>query len=142
MRRPDWELRLVEYAGTVQGRAFSWGETDCFSLVCSALGAILEANPLADVPYYISRAEAEAVAETFADVAGELGRRGGTPYPIGFAQQGDIVTMPGDDGTGLPRFGFVVDGRGRVMTSEPHTGVEILPVEALPSGAAVWRWPA
>uniref|UniRef100_A0A6M3K0V1 DUF6950 domain-containing protein n=1 Tax=viral metagenome TaxID=1070528 RepID=A0A6M3K0V1_9ZZZZ len=140
MRRPDWELRLVEYANGIQGALFSWGETDCFALARGAAGAILEDNPLADVPTYISQAEATGVAAAFRGIPGQLARRGAVRHPIEFGQQGDIVTMPGRDGAHLPQFGFIVDGRGRAMTSAPETGVEIVPIETLPRGAAAWRF--
>lgn len=140
MRRADWEYSLVAYAQAQLGRPFLWGETDCFSLAREALGVILEDNPLADVPGYTSREEAEAVAGAVLDVADAIERLGAYSRPVGFAQQGDVVTIPGDDGSGLPRFGFVPDGRGRLVTSDPAHGVEIVDLDTMPAGSLAWRW--
>lgn len=139
MRPPNWEFRLVAYAQGQIGRPFRWGETDCFSLARGALEVILDADPLADVPTYADAGGARAVLAAYPDVGAEFERRGATRLPVAFAQQGDVLTLPGDDGTALPRFGFVVDGRGRFMTSDPERGVEILPI---PDDATAWRWPA
>lgn len=137
MRPPDWEFRLVEYAQAQLGRPFLWGETDCFSLARGALDVILGADPLADVPAYATARGAHTVARARPDIGAELERRGGVRVPIGFAQQGDVLTLPGDDGTGLPVFGFVVDGRGRFATSSQARGVEILPI---PAFGTAWRF--
>uniref|UniRef100_A0A6M3XTJ9 DUF6950 domain-containing protein n=1 Tax=viral metagenome TaxID=1070528 RepID=A0A6M3XTJ9_9ZZZZ len=140
MRCPGWEYSLVAYANAQLGRPFLWGETDCFSLAREALGVILAPNPLANVPGYTSREEADEVAGAVLDVADALERLGAYSRPISFAQQGDVVTIPGDDGSGLPRFGFVPDGRGRLMTSDPTGGVEILPLHNAPAGSLAWRF--
>ena len=139
MRPPDWEFRLVEYAMGQVGRAFRWGETDCFSLARGALDVILGADPLADVPTYTNANDARAVILAYPDLAAELEKRGGVATPINFAQQGDVVLLPGDDGNGRPRFGVVVDGRGRFITADGDLGVEILPI---PDFGSAYRWPA
>ena len=140
MRRPDWEFRLVAYANAQLGRPFRWGETDCFSLARGALDVMLDSDPFADVPGYTSRQEAGVVAGVTPDVADELDWRGAYARPVGFARSGDVVTMPGDDGSGLPRFGFVPDGRGRIVTSDPAGGVGFVDLGTVPAGSLAWRW--
>jgi len=139
-RRAGWEFSLVEYAMAQRGRPFVWGDTDCFSLARGALEVVYESDPLADVGAYGSASEAGAVLRAVGHPADALRERGATLVPLGMAQQGDLLLMPGDDGTGHPRFAVVVDGRGHVLTSSVGKGAEMVLIAWMTLGTTAWRW--
>lgn len=139
-RRARWEIHLVAFANGHLGRPYVWGETDCAALVRGAVAEMFDPSPLADVPAYATLAEAVRALQVVGDVVAYLEARGATAVPVAFAQAGDVVLLPGDDGDGLPRLGIVVDGRAKLLTSHPEHGVEVVPLRVLPEGCSAWRW--
>jgi hypothetical protein len=105
-----------------------------------ALEVVYESNPLADVGAYGSASEARAVLAMAGHPADALRERGASLAPLGFAQQGDILFLPGDDGEGRPMFAVVVDGRSHVLTSSAARGVELVRIEWMPVGTTAWRF--
>jgi hypothetical protein len=139
MRQPGWEFRLVAYANSQVGRPFVWGETDCYSLVREALECVYDADLLPHI-IYTSKAKATTAARAFPQPGAALSDFGAVRVPLPNAQSGDVLLMPGDDGLGLPRFAVVVDGRGRVLTSDPGAGAEVLRASNIPPDSTAWRW--
>ena len=138
-RPPDWDFRLVAFANGERGRRFRWGQTDCYSVARHAL-EIVYGHPVLPVVAYTSKAKAATAVRSFEDPHAALVELGAEHVPITFAQQGDLLLLPGDDGLGLLRFAVVADGRGRVLTSDPDEGVCIADLPSMPDGTTAWRW--
>jgi len=138
-RADDWEFRLVSYVRSQAGRPFRWGITDCYTLARSALCVIYD-EPILPSVLYRRHAAATHAAKSFHDLPGALEVLGAACVGLTFAQAGDLLLLPGDDGWGLPRFGVMADGRGHVLTSGVAEGVTIVDAGTIPPGTTAWRW--
>jgi len=138
MRRPDWEERLHAYATDKVGKPFRWGSTDCGALVRGAASAMYTGKPLGAFPSYRGRDALAEALDAIGGVTARLEESGATRARSAFAQAGDILILPGHDGSGLPRTGVMLNG-GKVLTSLPGHGVYIGALDL--SKAEAWRLP-
>lgn len=114
-----WERRLVEWADSVQGRPFVWGETDCASLVVQALSLL--GHPAA-VPGYHTVSAARRVLAGL-DPATVLRDLGAVEVGIAFAQSGDVHLGEDPETEGLPA--VAVHVAGVWVTSSQGRGVHL-----------------
>lgn len=138
-RHPDWEERLHAYAGQKHGKGFRWGSTDCASLVKGAVTSMYPGTPLGDVPAYRRREAAEEALASVGGVATCLETAGASRVVLGLVQAGDVLILPGHDGSGLPRLGVVLNG-SKYLTSLPGHGAYIARLH-MAVGAEAWRMP-
>lgn len=132
MLRPrNWDIALAQWARSIAGSPFVWGETDCGSLVRYSLKAVHGRDMLAREPKYKTLLGAKrAAAKT--TVASALESVGANRLPWSVAQAGDVALFGvGVDGwdsvgivldeyvlmTGLERGVFIV--RRIDVTQEP-----------------------
>ena len=121
------DVALIRWAGAMRGRPFAWGETDCASFACQALG-ILGHRPIVDD--WRDGLEAWRLARRV-DIAAILtaaGLRRVTDTPVA----GDILVVQ----RAWPCF-HVCLGR-LALSSSANAGVTLHDTAAL-EGAAVWR---
>ena len=136
MRRADWEARLHAYANAKAGKAFRWGSTDCGSLVRGAAREMFTGKPLGAFLTYRGKDAAQKTLDAIGGTTARLEESGALQVHVGFAQAGDILILPGEDETGMPRMGMMLNG-GKVLTSLPGQGVYIGRLEL--DGTEAWR---
>lgn len=139
-RLNDWNERLVAYANSVNGARFRWGRTDCATLAHRAMRAMYgTVNPLGDgIEAYTSKASALKVGRAVGSPSKYLRSLGFASVGTNFAQSGDLVVFRGRS-DGYPQIGVVVSGK--LMVSDPNTGVELHRIGSWPKGTKLWRAP-
>lgn len=120
-RVPNWDLRLLQWAESMNGKPFAWGETDCGSLVRSAMQNIYGVDAFGGVGRYSTRAAALKRQSETGGVYAALTAAGWSEIPLPFAQQGDVLIHPGD---GMPGAGVVV--ARQVLITNPDHGVQLV----------------
>lgn len=123
--RPDWRRRMVAFSDCVRGEAWSWGETDCVSLVRRALADACEEDPLADAPGWTTRIGALRAASRTGGLAAALRAFGATEMPTTAVLTGDVLVMPLGRLDGFSHAALMV-GPSRALTSDPDAGVRVL----------------
>jgi len=137
----NWDVRLVQYAGRLQGEAFEWGVTDCGTLVRGALTVLYDHDVLEaalGAPWTSLRGAAGAW-RAVGSVQSVLGALKAVEVPGAFVQAGDVGVFPGEDVDGLPR--LVVCIGARILTVHRERGVEVVWSSVLPGGTRFWRLP-
>lgn len=123
IRVPNWDTLLFEWAMEQRGKPYVWGETDCGSLVRSAVGIISGEPAFAHVWPYRTRAQAGRRLSETGGVSAVLLAAGWVAVPLTMAQQGDVLIMDTEDG---PACGVIV--ARLLLTSDLAAGVQLLPV--------------
>lgn len=138
-RRQDWPARLADAIEAASGRPFSWGQHDCCAAACALIEAMTDANPMADLPAYDDEAGARAVIEPYGgvvEIVEALSDDNGFPeIPVGMAQRGDLVLVPGADGWDAAM--AMVSPNGRQVVTARAGGVGWL---WMPARAARRAW--
>ncbi len=90
-RRRDWHCRLMAWAASVQQAPYQWGQTDCVSLVCGALG-VMSDDPL-ERPHWADSRTAR-LARLEVPSFGTLLRSAGLDMvPHTHVQPGDVAVL-------------------------------------------------
>ncbi len=119
MRYRDWDLRLLEYATSVRGLPFEWGQTNCAALVAGSVDAMtgsalynLQGELGLDEPLARELSAQRFTRSTLLD-AGLIKIAG-----INYAQRGDVVLAYSEEW----ECSHVCLGK-YVLTSSPDRGV-------------------
>jgi len=139
MRVDNWDVRLFHWGESVRGKPFSWGSTDCASLVIAAMEVMYGVDVFPQVDRWKSLRKAVRVLHDVGSICDLFGAHGATSVPIAYAQSGDILCAPGLDGDDLPRLGVMVNGW--VIFSQKKHGVLFSGPELVEDGTEVWRMP-
>lgn len=94
IRLRDWRRRLTTWASQQVGLPFVWGETDCASLVRSALTEMYGADVFPHLPKWTTAREALAVLQAHGSVEAILLNAGAELVTMPFIRAGDIVVLP------------------------------------------------
>lgn len=134
-RRDNVDVHLAVWADTVLGRPFTWGTTDCASLVHRALVVMYGRGVASRLPKrWSSKAAGLRLAKaTTAEVCLEV--LGALEVPAVFARTGDIMVTPAAEGHPA---GMGVVVAAALVTSTPAGGVHAYPV---PRTVNVFRVP-
>lgn len=132
-------MALVNWAATVLGQPFRWGQTDCASLVRGACAVMYGEDLFPDVPCYTTQGEAMRALALTGGVRQRLRLMGATVHDLTFARAGDIVLGPGHVGEPTES-AFVVLGKTMLVTNLGMM-VDLAPVRAAMPGADVMRVP-
>lgn len=130
----NWDRRLVEWAESVRGRPFVWGETDCATLVRGAVEAMYGPAFLAGiaVPEYGTQVGAERAWDQTGGTAAVLVLLGAQELPDGERQRGDVLLVaPGALEDTQFESAFVVVGREMVGVFVGEV-VRTWPADAMP----------
>lgn len=94
-RLMNWDRRLVEWAEVVSGRAFVWGEIDCWMLVRGAVEAMYGPLWLASVsiPTYRTKSGAVRAWEQTGGTGAVLKAAGAAELPDGDRRRGDVLLV-------------------------------------------------
>lgn len=135
----NWDVRLVTWAAGLVGTPFEWGKTDCASLVRGCIAAMY-GHDFFSYRYQSERGALKALA-TGGAVSDHILTLGADLYPFPFAQQGDVVVAPDDNGP-WGEFAHVVIAN-LAFSSDPVAGVYAQKLQALkfPEGTQVYRLP-
>ena len=133
MRAPDWPALFEAELAAWRARAFAWGVADCLAF-CRATGrAICGADPLGDLPLYVS--ERDAIKKTrglgFASAVDLVGAHIPEIAPE-CARRGDWVFMPMHGALGCA-FGVITGRRSA------HMGLEGLVMLEASVAQRAWR---
>ncbi len=134
MRLRNWDVRLFRWADRVVGEPFTWGVTDCGTIVRTAHIAMCGEDPFGWPTYKTKLGAVKArkkvgdIPNALAAACREVGRR--------FAQSGDIVLIQHEGQYGM---GLVVGPN--VVGSYPGYDVDLVPLQAVPDDATFWRMP-
>lgn len=138
LRVRDWDVALVQFASTMQGKPFKYGTTDCAYVVRGALKAMYGKDLLRGMGSYRTLRDARKLAKSVGSVPAYLKEHLGCKrIRRNFTQAGDIVVLPGDER--LPSLAVVVGGK--LMVSVVDTGVQIVPLPRWPKGTVILRVP-
>jgi hypothetical protein len=132
MRAPDWPALFEAELAAWRARAFAWGFADCLAF-CRATGrAICGADPLGDVPLYVSERDVikKMRARGFATAVDFIGAHIPEIAPAS-ARRGDWVFVPTQSALGCA-FGVITGRRAA------HMGLEGL--VALDASVAQRAW--
>ena len=130
------DVRLLEFMHAEMGRPYLWGDTDCGSLVRRATAVVYGADLFDDVPAWTDRDGAEQAQQATGGVRALMLAMGARMLPLAYAQTGDVVVGPTEDG--FPFAGVVIDRR--VFTASPDAGVFAHALAECPPGAELLRW--
>lgn len=124
-KQPAWERRLIAFAESLIGQPYRWGETDCASLALRSIETMAKRpGVVADrlgVEWYGSQVSALRVFSALGGIRAALAALGMTEHPVRYAQQGDIIVLPGTEGHPVESCAVVVSGR--FLTSIEARGV-------------------
>ena len=119
MRPRNWDVALAQWARSVVGQPFVWGETDCVWLVRAALRTIYGRDVLPATPSWSTlRGAKRAAAVT--TIGAALEGVGAVVVPFVSAQAGDVL-MLGRETSGFDGVGVVLDEQ--VLLANPDRGV-------------------
>ena len=135
MRTVSWSTDLNEYAQSVLGQPFVWGETDCAYLVVGAVRAMYGADVL-KLGTWTTRTGALRALRRGGSPRDAFERAGAVEVSYPFRQRGDLVQLPGEEAEGFPGLGIVV--RAGVLTVDQDEIVLIAPPDP---EMTVWRLP-
>lgn len=98
MRRrvPNWDVALLQWAASVIGRPYRWGETDCGTLVREAHRLMYGEDLVPQVKPYRTKRQALNRHTSTGGVRSLLLELGAHDVPIALAQSGDVLCEPGD----------------------------------------------
>ena len=135
----NWDAKLVEFTTMQLNKPFTWGDTDCASLVRGALHAMYGQDLWPEQHLYDSLLSAKHVLDETGGVAAQLLALGATEVHEAFIQQGDIVIgEPLDEDFADNVFVMVSD---QLLSATIDAGVRLLPLAAMPLNAQVLRVP-
>lgn len=138
-RVDNWDRRLVEFAAAVVGQAFTWGRTDCASIVRRGLEAAYGRDVWkGHVGEWKTRRGAVGVSgRTESQEA--LRASGAVEVGKHYAWSGDVALGSGVDDHGLLQVALLVPTR-KAMTSTPELGVLLVDKLSLAEGTTFWRY--
>lgn len=138
VRVRNWDVHLVRRARELVGEPYTWGATDCGSIVIEALGTVYGSSPLGDLAWDGPRSAQDAL-DALGGVQGALERLTARQVPLSFAQTSDVLVVP--SGEHLARLHVIVVGQA--LTSTPKSGVVLWKLADLdlPDDAMLWRLP-
>lgn len=121
-RRPDWRAVLHEWARTVQGKPYVWGETDCVSLTRNLLAQLFGEDLFPTIPQLHSFREAVKLFRRidFNEVLQNVGARQLPPRVAVSWPHGTLLV--GIEPSGLPAFSVFVEPF--VVQSAADVGVQ------------------
>lgn len=135
----NWDVKLVEYALSLQGQPFVWGQTDCASIVRGAMRAMYGEDLWSEGYDYTSLLEAKRLLEVSGGVAMQLSLLGAEEVPRGFLQQGDVVVgEPLDEDFADNVFVMVSD---QLLSATLEEGVVMRPLALMPVNPQILRMP-
>jgi len=132
----SWDVDLGEWAATQIGQPFTWGTTDCASLVITGQRLIYGVD-IFQVPAYKGKVKAlrvladmKAMRSVLQSTCNQVGRR--------FLQAGDIALVK-NGCTELETDGLLLVVRDYALLTEPSVGVVALPLDMIPDTSTYWR---
>ena len=140
MRVDNWEIRLIEFAYTVQHEPFVWGETDCASIVRRGVEIMLEKSPITNklVPKWTSLKTALNRYNN-TDISNMFEATGARLIHKSYMSNGDIILSKLLDGDSLPMLSLALPG-GKILVSTMETGVQIGKSACIDAESEVWRY--
>lgn len=120
MRLSTWERRLQDYFASVHDAPHRYGSNDCILHCAGAVEAVTGEDRAADHrgKYETSLGAIKHLKGMGFDSPAALVDSMFDEIPIGFAQRGDIVLVPGDGGWDIPA---VCDGGIALVVGEDET---------------------
>lgn len=96
-RVPNWDIALFRWSERVTGQPYTWGETDCGSLVREAHALMYGDDLWPDVKPYTGKRAALARHRATGGVAASLLSIGAVSVDVRLAQSGDVLVEDGDE---------------------------------------------
>lgn len=129
-RERNWDVALAVWAREQVGQPWTWGETDCGSLVLAAYEVMYGERPpgLPGDWYHDLRGAVKMQRDT-GGVEGVLRELGAEVVPPGFVQRGDVAVLTPEEEE-LPAAAVVLDYQHVLEVSEEE-GVRLHPLQAL-----------
>lgn len=133
----SWRNNLIEEASSLVGKPFSWGETDCATVIRLCVNSAYDGEVFPKIPEIDSLETAQQVSKDYGTPEKILRDIGCSEVTINFVQCGDIVILPErfDLGSGA------IYVRSGYITSDMEYGVVLLNREDLPNNPTVLRLP-
>ena len=129
-RKQSWPEILAIQIKAAEMRPFSWGSHDCCAFAARVVEAMTGVSFMTDFPEYSDEARASVLVGEFGGVEGIAGLCLGEANAPAFAQRGDVVLMPTDQGDAL---GICIDHRAAFASAR---GLAFHPVSAC---RVAWR---
>lgn len=136
----NWDIKLMELALAVVGQPFTWGETDCASLVRRAMTEMYGEDPWAGAfAGYDSLLSAQKALRDSGGVAAQLRALKAEEIPRNFLQQGDVLIAPplGED---FADNVFLMVG-DQLLSATVEEGVVMRPLGTASEEAYILRMP-
>ena len=137
-RLANWDVHLVDFAGSVVGQDHEWGTTDCASLVRRGLIAMMGKDVLKKHVGIWKTRRGALVASKKIDPADVLEASGAVEVGVRFAWAGDVAVGGSVDDHGMVQLALLLPSR-KVLTSTPDRGVFIIDRLGLAEGTRFWR---
>ena len=139
MRVENWDVHLVEFAESVRGAPFVWGETDCVTLARAGLRVILDRDPWHGLLGRWTTKRGAFRVSVRADTGAILKASQAAEVPPRMATAGDLAVGPGLGEEGLHRLSILVPAR-KALVAFPEGGVELVDQLSLIPGTTFWRY--
>lgn len=138
-RVDNWDRRLVEFAATVVGRPFKWGQTDCASIVRRGLTQVFSQDVWkGHVGEWKTKRGALGVSGR-TEPQEALRASGAVEVGKHYAWSGDVALGDSVDDHGMLQVALLLPTR-KAMTSTPENGVVIVDKLKLAEGTTFWRY--
>lgn len=126
-KREHWRRELMEWAQHMVGTPFHWGISDCTTLALGAIRVMCGSDGARQleprVRRYTTRWGALRVQRESGGAARVLESCGFIPYPVTFAQTGDLIVCAGEP-RGLTSVFICLDNRE--LGSDETRGVQLV----------------
>jgi len=140
MARCNVEARLMSVEAMTLGLEYRMGHTDCASLTRLGLKSILGRDPWRDhVPAWNNTTSALKVARSVGGAVSVLTNSGASEVDRAIAGPGDVAVGPETGTDALPQMSMLLPG-GRVLASQPCTGVVTVRTDDLTDGTRFFRY--
>jgi len=135
----NWDVKIMDWQADMLGRPFAWGQTDCGSLVRSALSVVYGEDPVPHLDWYETQTGAIRLFGETDGISGAILDLGAEETTLAFARQADIAIEAPSEDNRLGGAGVVVD-RAVVVCPE---GEEVVrsPIGRLPRDLLTLRVP-
>ncbi len=129
-RREDWPERLHACIEARRGTPFAWGIQDCVTFAAACVASMTDEDPLADLPAWGSREEADRALLAEGGLLTAVNARF-APCDPARASRGDLVLVRSD--APLPALGVCL---GAFCAAPGEQGLQFLPMTA---ARLAWR---
>lgn len=89
----NYNTKLIEWVNTQIGKSYTWGETDCGTLVRKGLAIILNRDPFPDIPAWDSELVCREIWDKLSGVDNAFISFGAKKILGTFVQTGDIAVL-------------------------------------------------